>query len=901
MLEGQTNPSASLPSGVRMEATGPYRGSLGRTLRVPMTVASGSGATFVASVFTQVSVSEEPGLRASAYEGTLNVVVDPHTGARYNLAVPVLYHDERLCLFVLLAPDSLRHREYALRREVLERLSAHEEGLPAYVRRFRVVFGPVELEHAEQEARDAHAAPGAAAAELTRLRKELEDREHRLLEDRHSLEAMRLNLEELQARLKDQEESLVRAGLLVAPSDEEPTSVVPREVFYGPPKGKKGRSVVPGPAQTGETPVASTEARPGWGTGLESGWELEERSSAPPLPRPSSPSRPAVPPVPKAALGRVSAPPIPASAPASASPVAVPPIPPSAGAAPPAAPAPMASSPPVPGSGSRIPAVRSSPSQVSVTDDLPRTFNRLKAGSRSYYHTEAGGEALLAYRLPEGRMGHFLDVGLRLYLQFHDLEEFPLVSLLLVCHGADDVAQDDIYWPLDVRKPTDRRLLDKLMGSFRLRVALYGEDLQLRQVLTFDEPLELNATHVTQLAERRLATAKGELVDFEGALRRLEAPDYERLGSMRHNFHRESFTSVQSPSEAKLAAGIVGYWSGPETFRYLIENRSFSLEWFAQIQERVVRAAVKFGIVMTSELRQVAVDIELAADEAALVQHLASTWAQTTLGVGVKNDLDELGEWENWQGLIEAMDDLGLRLDEALSGLAQSSLQRARRFVKEHNLPANLPDGDLEVDEGPEEAAEAGPGQATQIDMTGGLKSAPRKELIALLGDEERRLAAARQLVERADPTDLKVVLDVAEEMEDEELSALSETLSAMAMEIEGPLIEALSEDSPTIAYLAVFALCTMRSKKARPLVLEVIQDEERAPDPFILAEALALYGEELLDDLIAALHKAGEVTVEHPLVILLANLARSEGDDVYEYVETEFPKVVAMARTVKF
>lgn len=875
-----------------------YQGSLGRSLRVPVTVTSETGRTFTASVFTQVNVTQDPNLRLSVEEGTLNEVPDPWTSARYNLAMPVVYHDEGLGLFALLAPESLRHQEFELRRRLLDQLGGVSEVLPEYVRRYRVIFGSGELARVEAELSASARGDAASGAELARLRKEVEDRERRLSEDRHKLEAMRLNLEELQSRLKEQEEALVRAGRLVAPSDDEPTTVVPREVFYGsvgaapaapappappaPPRGARpGRSVMPGPALTGESRVGPRGEQAGWSTGLESGWELEEEASprATPPPVPTSSSSMAAPPPPSSPALATSSP-----STSSASGLAA-----------------------VSRSGSGL-VSRSGASQVSVTDDMPRTFNRLKAGSRPWYHSEASGEVLLAYRLPEQRLSAFLQRSLKLYLQLHELEEFPLLTLLLVAHGEDEEAADDLWWPLDVRKLGDRRLLDRLQRRFALRVGLYGEDLQLRHVLTFQEPLELNAAHVAQLAERRLAATAGESVDFEAALRAMEAPGYERLGSMRHNFQRSSFEGLSSPGEARLAVGIVAYWSGAERFRYLIENRAFSLEWFAQIQERVVRAAWRFGVALPRELRPVALDAQLASDEAGLLRHLAATFAQVSLGLGGKQDLDALAEWENWQSLIEGMGELGLELEDELAQLARASLRRARRFVAEHDIPAELPEEAVEEAlAGPlsgEHAAAVAPEPAfeavsseTQIDAEGGLSDAPLEGLLELLKEPGRRLSAARQLLRRADAEGVRAVLAAADAMDDDELGLLSETLSVTAPQIEGVLIEALATDDPTVTYLAVFALSTMQSVAGRAGVLEVLQDEERAPDPGLFAEAISLYGEGMLDPLLAALKSAEGLSPEHPLVLLAGALGRAEGEDALAYLETEQPEVVAWAR----
>ncbi len=848
-----------------------FRGRLGQTLRTPMSVTSEIGRTFTASVYTQVNVTVDPHLRAALMDSSLTTVTDPYTSARYTLAVAVLYHNEALRLLALVLPNSLRHREFTHRQTILEELSRSTDDLPSYVRKFCVVFGPKGLERAEQDAERALRGQGnLEPSQIAQQRRELDERDRRLQEERQQLEALRLNLEDRQHRLQEQEEAQLSDAKSSPPTnpqatpptavvrrgDNEPTTVVPREVFYSSLESNK-------PAAAATTPAA-----PAWSTGLEQGWEIDEQGNA------ATQSMSTPPPIPNAAL----APRIDAGA-----------------------------TQPVPRPGA--PVQRSSSNELAAADDLPRTFNRLKAGSRSYYHSMLKGQLLLSHRLPEGRMQRFLQHQPQLFLQFHDLEEFPLITILIAAFDEEENLQDDLYVPLDARKKNDRSVLENLVQNFSLRVALYGEDLKLRQVLSFREPLEVNAQHILQLADHRFANQQG--LSYEAALRRIEAPDYERLGTMRHNFHQESFAELPTPKAARLAAGIVGYWSGPETFRYHIENRSFSLEWFSAVQERIVTAATRFGIALSPQLQQIAIDLELAEDEVQLAKNMASTWAQLTVGLGgTTNDLDALDSWENWQDIIEMLENLGESLDEELTDLANAALKRAQDYSKsaaEEGAPATdkidlaevasvMP----EIFEDPKPPSETPENQPigpellnaapTPVDGMDALEETVDRKLLTLLEDEKERLPAACLLLKRGNADAIPEILFAADEMEDDELEVLSEHLTAAASNLEDALIEGLSLDSSMTAYLCAFALSAIPSEKGLPSILDTFLDEERCPDPLQFSETILAYGVAAADALGKRIADTPDIDEEHPYAEAILGLFELSPQPLQQHIRNTIP-----------
>lgn len=888
------NPSRPLPPpipsvGVEPPHDAAWRGPLGQTKHARLSVRGAQGQRFVALVPTQVNAQSDPPLRQALLEGALTAAQDPQTGARYALALPVLYHHEGLQLFALVLPEGLRHQDLQHKHALEEQLALCEEPLPAYVKRFAVVVGAQELLALEQEAQRKPRGPEDTGL---RLHPDPDERERRLVAEHQRLEAMRLNLEAFKARLDEQEEALTRRGKPpTPPPDNEPTVMVPRSVL----------SQQPPPL-----PTALGRKNRRWGDKTEQGWELDESPSSsghsatlPPFQPPASQTGQH----PTVQLPTVQLPTLAAATQPSAAPLSLPPAPPLARSAAPSSSASGAPSKPnAPASNPSSPK-RVQANELPSSDDMPRAFNRLRAKSRPYYHDLHNGQVLLSYRLDESRLKRFSDFAPHLFLQFHDVEEFPLITLLVAALDPDGARLDDIYWPLDPRKSADRALLALLGQTFKLRVALYGEDLKLRQVLTFEEPLELNARHVLQLAEQRLEDGQG--LHFDEALRRIEAPDYERLGSMRHNFHKASFETLETPGHTRLAAGIVGYWSGSQTFRYLIENRSFSLAWFDAIQKRVIHAAHRFGIALTPDLRRVAVALGLAPDEGAFVRGLAGAWTQTTLGLGhAPNDLDPLDTWHNWQDLIEGLEETDQPLDEELSNLASAALKRAQEFGQAHNIPVDIPaevEGALLdpptldrsallhsdkplSEEGP--PPPSAPGQAD-------LRALDDESLRGLLNDPDKRLPAACTLIERGHADGALDVLVATEEMSDDEIEQLSEFLSIYAPKLEGVYLDALKLKNGTITYLCGFALASIPSHAGLGVLLDELQAGEL--DPNLFAEVLLAFGQPLLDPLAERLQRATPLHADHPLVRVLGAYAELASEDALDSLRAKVPEALAL------
>jgi hypothetical protein len=169
----------------------PYAGVLGRTRSEAVQVLMPDGSLRSLSVYVGIDAVADPALAALARAGTLH-----HVAEGVELALPFVYHDPVARIFLLVLPESLRHRALALRAEIMLGLASEpQHPVPDYARDVELVVGAhglvARLEDGSRKLVlvDADAAQVASARALARRERELLRRE-RLIEARER--AMRL-------------------------------------------------------------------------------------------------------------------------------------------------------------------------------------------------------------------------------------------------------------------------------------------------------------------------------------------------------------------------------------------------------------------------------------------------------------------------------------------------------------------------------------------------------------------------------------------------------------------------------------------------------------------------------------------------------------------------------------
>lgn len=911
--------------------------AVGETTTTTIQVSSEDGASFPATVYTGVNVTDDPDLRDSLLDGTLNEVESPFDDGRvYRPAVPVTYHDEDQKLFVLVIPEALRHEEFECRSVLLDRLASHHEVVPEYMRRFEVVFDPARIEELERrytgpeadEQSDAEDDGGSGQLdeqleerdrEIDRLEQRLEDVEQQLEDERDEREQLEQQLEEareecdrLEDRLETQDRDAdaldERARQLESRADEldeRAEELDEREEQLQEVADRVERDS----ARVDEARQQLEEDRSEFKRRLE---QLEERErelqvkelnleqqeldrqqtgAADEDPRESTQVvtddqfievRDAD----EADeleddLGEQS------SQPGAES----------SGLAAESSEVGNESARPVAPPGSSRPEPAKATIMTYDPEDFYEDFQEVEPGDRDWFVEPTDDLVVVGYRMDDDRAEAFLKEEPSFLFQLQEIDGVPVVTLTLGVFDDQGDCVDAVGAPVTDFEDRDSRILDEIGRELHVHLALYGEDGGRLTAWEAGAPIRRNI----EWARKRVADWREDRDDadehLDEAVEAFEEGDVDLVGAMDHPFEVNRFVDFEGASDVALAVSIVGYWSEDEQFEYLIGNRSFSLEEFRQIQKRVVRQALHWGIAPGEQLRDVAVEEAIIPDHESMVERLLSNYAEVCVGLR-PNDLDPVEQWENWDELIDLAEAYDVTPDAEMLELAEVSLKRAEEYQQT-----------LQEDDGaePEEPAGGdGPRSHPEIDVTSGtvsrrsdesgvsyfvpedrqndefdeLMEADREDVEAALEEADRRVEAAQVLIERFGDGAVDVVLEAADKMDESGVSALARFVEARADGLEAVLMRVLDETGPNGTFIAARALAAIESTAAIPRLLEAVCDPDRSGDEGRIARCLALFGDKLVPPLSEQLQETPE---DQDLLEVLAGLEQLRSGTIDE------------------
>jgi hypothetical protein len=868
------------------EQSAPFQGQLGETTTSKVPITTDSGEVFRAEVYTTVNVSDDPSLREDLVEGTLNLVEAPNGDRTYEPAVSVRYHDEENRVFALVIPNELRHRAFELRSELLEELAEVDVPIPDYVADFATVFDPGRLEQLEEtgtartfeptsttelqdRAEETTSGDGTGQVdeiereweEIEEARRELDQREEQLDEVHERIDRERRQMDEVEQELAAEREELEQLREELEAEREQleaDRQALEAERLKVEEESRRAEREEPEVAEEVTQVVTDDQFV-----------EVAEEPADDSVPAPSE-------------FGAESEPEV------------------VSGESTEILEAPMAAD----GAGLQ-PDLGVVVDETDVTA-LPNSFDDERAGGLDGYLDLTDGQVTAFCRLSGDELELF-DGGVpKFFVQYHEVDEVPIAALTLAALDEDESVEQTFGWPLNLEDETHAEIFEQLEDEFELKVGLYGEDGAAVEAYRVSGPLEENLQWIRGEVESKLEDLEDET--FEIAAELFTSEEFQRVGEMRHNFERDAFHDLDTSSQVKLAAGVVGFWSEPEQFDYLVANRSYPLLLFRALQEDVVEAAVETGIFLEEQLREIAIEEGIAEDETDLVERQLANFAEVAVQIR-ENDLDPLDEWENWDALIEFAQQLGVSPDPDVIELAEASLQRARDY--QETQQAVEPDGEsggqgagtneepgaVEVDD---ELVVSKRSEATGvtyfvpddavIDSFDDLADVPREDLEKLLDDPNGRLEAAQMLVERFSSEVVSTVLDAAERMAAPEVTALARFLETKADGLEPELVRAVESGGPSAMYVAARALAVIESTSALPTLVEAYRDSERQFNRQAMAEALASYGEKLVPAVTRSLREEGG---DDDMVTLLAQLQAQTDEDVLEELVDEPDEVV--------
>lgn len=825
---------------------------LGRTQQKRVHICGKHGETFLASVYTSVNIQESPELREPLFEGSLNSVVDPgDDGRTYHLAVPLVYHDPERKIFGLIIPDGLRHQEFACRQELLAELARSEQVLPAYMRRFEVFFELDELLELEKEKEKDGGEEATLITEVTAdfqerdqllaQIKELEEQTQKLQQQIEAAAHTEIEAEskvdpELEAALHAREEELL--------AREEALNIDRQQLQEVASRIERESARVDEARQTIQQEQAHLAQ-------LREELETERRR------------------VQVMELNLEQA---------------------------------------------RLRLEQSTPAidyvedktQV-VTDDqfieiveqevvvveeqvasmpasvLPERFPAPPQSQGPFFTAVINDQPVVGFALPDARAKNFQNGNLDIVFQLHRVDETPLIALALLAFDSDGTLLDAVAAPVIDRTPQESEFLNILAAERHVELGIYDDED--RQIFSWKAEVNgIGNLGWARFKSREWQNQTGEkgAAAAERAAALIAAGEIELWGTMRHPFHPESFAELSSASEVQLAVGILEYWSMPEQIEYLVGNRAFPVQLFIEIQKRVIRQALHWGIVPGKELQELAIEEAIIPDAMSLTQRLLANFAELCIGIR-PNDLDPLEQWENWEALIQLAERTGVHPDPDVLELAEISLKRAQEF--EEQL-------DNEHEEEWEDFSED-----LVMETFEDLESLERDDLIGLLSDHEGRLEAAQLLVARYGSEVLDEILIAAEEMNTAQIEALSRTFVANAKRVEKGLVQSIKGCGPAALYLGAQALRAAGNNGVLPELIEAARQPASKNDQERLANALVKYGDELLAPLTQALRKSPQDTNLIAILIAFEQVRKGTLKELQQDRDKNIQKAVENAR----
>ena len=768
-----------------------YRGSIGKTQTTTLHVTGSRGEMVSAQVYTTVDAVSDPELVERLHSDdparALNVV-RADGGAVIKVAVAVVYHDPAAEIFVLVLADAHRHREIDERIKLLERMRDDDAPIPPYAKEFAVVYGPSGLgAYLERRASEVLAATRAAevareldqrAKELDRRTVELEAARAELERNRSELERSRLELERLRSEARNRVIAAVQSVTDIEVDEETSIASAPR----------------PNDAETRPIPKDELD-------------EIEESLAAI---APAPPERPSAAALALAATTVVSAAP---QAPRKRSEsenfdaiaTGVVEVPKINGVA---AQAPLEFDDET--TGSAIVPQGSDPLTTETVEqsvDIASDAWLDKAMTRDASSMTVDPSGVRLALVAGEQLARGLGGNLDLRVLLHRTQAYPVITLVIGPPPAMRVTSTTqlAVVPLDIAVESQRAVLTQLMRKFELTVDLIVRGRRIRRVRLV-APLAENVGYILRAADdhlRGLGSSGEGAPSFERGRDLVLGAGYDLLGSEHPDageFRDDKLAQLQTAQHLRRALSMARRFARPSREDYLVCTRGFPLPRWRELRRHVLESAVAWGLWMGPELAQVAVSEGLARSRRDLVIRLDHGF-DVLKRHPTAFDIDGDAADDNYKALAEEARALGVEL--AKSG----------------------PNGRAGAAVTSDEVSQVS-GSIGQTPARGIPKGKSTEELIAELDDRHRRVAAALELCERADPRAAAPVIAAVGKL------SRAEAVRVLGMSVKfgeaaaKPLTDGLASSKGFLRHGCALALALLRTEEGTQAVIDLLLNE---------------------------------------------------------------------------
>ncbi|MCK5796694.1 MAG: hypothetical protein KAI47_05905, partial [Deltaproteobacteria bacterium] len=229
-----------------------------------------------------------------------------------------------------------------------------------------------------------------------------------------------------------------------------------------------------------------------------------------------------------------------------------------------------------------------------------------------------------------------------------------------------------------------------------VHVDLYDDESRVVARWDVREPLEINMHVILERVDAALDASGRSRLDVHLARAAFEDWDIDkRMGRKQHNFSEESFVDLPSPAAARLALGIVSYWSEADNETYLLLTKSFPAAHWNALRERVVRRALDFGLRLPLELITFAEREGIIESRSQALRVALASFAEVALRIKA-SDLEPAQEWENWRQLLADCVDVGVSVEPQIKELAASCARKVQNMTMSVD-DETQPGGDLSL------------------------------------------------------------------------------------------------------------------------------------------------------------------------------------------------------------
>jgi hypothetical protein len=840
----------------RSEVCPPYKGSVGKTRMESVLWTSPSGEILSVRVHTSVNATTDPALAERLCAGTLNWIRSPEDDELHPVMTPVVYHHERLPLFLLILPEQFRCRELEERAALLQRIAADKShGVPRYVYDFGVVFGHEELsaviglkQSPKVETTPVRPPPQRylAREEAYALTKDTVPRAGQGVQVKQALknrslgvklptpskpfapvssaaehpaaEASTGSTESARALLQADAEAILEEMESIEGWPEQSNAKAPAAT---PTKAKSesGEAETEAETVTEDAVLASTE--------LPSADDEADRASKkeitpPPLATDEQRSESVAEP----SSGQTASP---AQKVLDADEVG----------------AEIATEPmPQDQASAQERAALEEMGEQKQGADLPAQLKHWLDSEQThclYLHED---KVCLAARLETKALEAFIGADMDTLIQLFKTPTYPLTVVTVQPAGNPTQAQS---WLMDLLDEKHLQVLEHLGADFRFQLDLYEMDLSPVVRREIHAPLEENARLVRKKAMEHLTNLGSVDPDLKAAENLWSAPDFPHLEDTEHPFEEHSFETLDSAQSILTALETLADWADEEHEDKLLLVHSFPCVWWRKIKDRIIKGALEHGLWLPEPLRAWALTKGYATSSKDMVRTALANFTHLTRDD--KNNLSPGAAHKNWQGLLAEAERLGVppepeaeqAAEKAAAAVekqntAESTLAKDSSAAPQNAAPFETDQSPAQAEASPDPSAESTAQQTAaassvetdrpSADLDDGPLSHTTADLVDSLHDKDNRLKAAATLCERGDPSTLPALFEAVRMMTRQEVLQILPTLVSFGEPSAPFFIEDLKSNKSFLRQGAALALGVMRSGDAIDPLVDCLLNE---------------------------------------------------------------------------